>query len=192
METKWRSSNTPVIVIYIIGCLFLIIAQYVPWVSQQFSPWEFYKLNIGYSYSAIIFIFPLISSIIIAISIIFIIIKQNHEKILIISIDFLVLMLLTVFFIQMFKDADKYIYNSVGVFFGIFGYAFSFLGLFLILLGVSTDSENTNKGQIKDLKDDGHFKESYGAKSSKRSEEIMSRSDTKVSTDNKKEGGISN
>ena len=114
------------------GAVVLLFAEFTPWVSQQYSPWYFYEIN-GMGWNGILYIFPIISAVIVIIIGILLNIFKDINKKLLSFIIFFALSLFLLFLFEMYSESGDFLYNSLGIFFGMGGFTVIFFGLFWML-----------------------------------------------------------
>lgn len=121
----------------IIGALLIFISEFIPWVSHNFSVFSMFMTN-----GEIFLIFPAISSLIIIITCIYLAFSLKRNNIMISFIILSALSLMLLFLYQMITDSGNFIFNSVGIYIGIIGFGLVFFGLFLMLIGETTERNN--------------------------------------------------
>lgn len=122
------------------GAILILIGEFIPWVSQQYSPWEIFIIRPIQISNSYVYIFPIIASLIVIIIGFLIFIVHNLHKGSISIVIFIALSLITIFLIQMFSDSGSFIFKSSGVFVGIAGYGIIFWGLFWMLIQEGTET----------------------------------------------------
>ncbi len=125
----------------IIGAVFLLISEFIPWVSQNFSIYNTFLIN-----NEIIYLFPIISAFITFFIAGYLIFSSKPN---IGYISFIILMALSLTMLllyQIIKDSGVYLFNSIGIYVGIIGFSLIFFGLFLMLINKTTETnENSSK-----------------------------------------------
>jgi hypothetical protein len=110
----------------------MLISEFIPWVSQSFSPLYFFILYSPFPKS-LIYLFPVFSSVIVGVTGMLFILKGQRNKKIISIIIFISLSLLMLFLFEMFTEHGRILYNYAGFYLGIFGSATVFFGLFWML-----------------------------------------------------------
>jgi len=137
-----NKSKLITIIIFIAGGTILLISEFIPWFSDEYSLWD---IAIGASYlfeSYYYYFIPLICSIIILILTFLLIFIKKLNNTVIYIILFINLTIYLIFLLEMFHIHNKYLYNSPGFFVGIAGIGTIFLGILWFLNTTSTSTSS--------------------------------------------------
>ncbi|MHA1727431.1 MAG: hypothetical protein ACTSWY_01710 [Promethearchaeota archaeon] len=119
-----------------------MVSEFAPWISKIYSPWDLFLIELSYyHFSACIYIFPIISSIIVFILGVILLFYKYFNKVYVSILLFLALSLCTLFLIEIYSESGVLLFNSYGIFVGFLGFGIIFWGLFWMLIQESPESD---------------------------------------------------
>lgn len=131
---NFTRNNTITGIIICLGSVLLLLSEFEPWFSSQYSCWDLYN---NYPFPVVnnyIFLTPLISSILglsVGITLFFI---QKLKKIIVYLILFIGLSFMGMFLIDVFSEEGIILLDSIGPILSILGFGVLFFGFFYYLI----------------------------------------------------------
>ncbi|MBD3353356.1 MAG: hypothetical protein GF364_17880 [Candidatus Lokiarchaeota archaeon] len=142
MEIQKKKIST--FLFLLIGGLLLSGSEFIPWVSNQYSAWYFfYELVIPVN-NRYLYIFPLVTGVGVILIATIVLFSRQFSKGLVSMLIFVVISLLLVYLIELVSEHGDFLFNSPGIFMGIFGFCIVFLGL-ITYLGQNPNESNPDE-----------------------------------------------
>ncbi|MHA1339522.1 MAG: hypothetical protein ACTSRZ_05195 [Promethearchaeota archaeon] len=135
IKNKAKHNRSKIFIIFFlqISGLILLISEFVPWISELYSPWTIIIGVPTLFESYYFYILPLISAVIIFIVTFIILIKKIFNNTALYLTLFLAMGIYLIFLIEMLSEHGSYLYNSPGLFLGIVGLSILFFGILWLL-----------------------------------------------------------